>query len=461
MTSNTTPAEGLRPQDRKLPKKYGRNTPVTAPGPASRDMFRNLRAIMDQPLEYLERIWQEHGDVVQFPIPQPTYLVSSPQGARDVLINFNRAMGKRTIQYDTLSLVTGLGLLTADTAEWKPRRRMLQPAFHHELVMMSRKNIDTALAELDKEWIALTENGDAIVDMDQAMMSLALRITGSTLFGADLSAEVEQLTHATIQALSGVIARAKNPIALPMYVPTRRNLHMRSAIRMLDDAVSKMVSLRRENLLPQGSPIRDLLDVLLDPENELSQREIRNEVVTFIVAGHETVASGMTWAWHLLGQAPEECEAIRADARRASHVFDEVLRLYPPAWVITRRALDDVEIQGHRIPKGALVIVSPWLVHRHPSVWSEPKSFNPDRFTDGVPLLGYLPFGTGTRICIGREMARFEGPLVLDHIVNRWDITPVHQMDTPIEASVTLRPRHGMPMRIARRASGLALVDEP
>lgn len=434
-----------------FPKKYGRATPVTAPGPASREMLRNLRGIMNQPLDYLKQVWQAHGDVVQFPIPHPTYLVSSPRGAREVLINFNRSMGKRTIQYDTLSLVTGLGLLTADTAEWKPRRRMLQPAFHHDLVMMSRKNIDAALAELDEEWTALTEEGDAIVDMDQAMMSLALRITGSTLFGANLSSEVEQLTNATIQALSGVISRAKNPVALPLAWPTPQNLRMRRAIRTLDSAVAQMVRLRRNDLLPHDAPIRDLLDVLLDVDNELSEQEIRNEVVTFIVAGHETVASGMTWAWHLLGQTPDECEGIRQNPARATHVFDEVLRLYPPAWIITRRALEDIVVEGYQIPKGALVIVSPWLVHRHPTIWDESEVFNPNRFAQGVPLLGYLPFGTGTRICIGREMARFEGPVVLEHIVQRWDITPVHQEVVPMEASVTLRPKYGMPMRISRR----------
>jgi len=416
-------------------------------------MLRNVRSILAAPLDYLEQVWQTHGDVIQFPIPHPTYLVNSPQGARDVLINFNRSMGKRTIQYDTLSLVTGLGLLTADTAEWKPRRRMLQPAFHHDLVMLSRKNIDAALAELDDEWLALTASGDAIADIDQAMMSLALRITGSTLFGANLSAEVEQLTSATIQALSGVISRAKNPVALPLVLPSPQNLRMRRAIRTLDSAVATMVNLRRQDLLPEDAPIRDLLDVLLDADNELSEEDIRNEIVTFIVAGHETVASGMTWAWHLLGQAPAECEAIRQNPARASHVFDEVLRLYPPAWVITRRALEDIEIEGYLIPQGALVIVSPWLVHRHPSVWEDSKSFNPDRFADGVPLLGYLPFGTGTRICIGREMARFEGPAVLEHIVRHWDVTPAHKEDVPVDASVTLRPKHGMPMRISRRSS--------
>lgn len=437
-------------QTRQLPRRYGRNTPVTAPGPASVDMLRNLRNILEQPVSYLEKVWRSCGDVVQFPIPAPTYLVSSPHGAREVLIHSHPFVGKRTLQYDTLALVTGNGLLTADTDQWRPRRRMLQPAFHHDLVMLSERNIDAALAELDEQWLALTEDGDAIVDVDQAMMSLALRITGSTLFGADLSVQVERLTHATLEALDGVMRKAKNPLTLPLGLPTPKNLRMRKAIAVLNAAVDDMVATRRNNMLDAGLPIRDLLDILVCPENNLSDQQIRDEIVTFIVAGHETVASAMTWAWYLLGQAPDEVQAIRSDQQRATHIFDEVLRLYPPAWIITRRALADLVIDGYVIPKDSLIIVSPWLVHRHPSIWQSPEVFDPDRFRSGVPIVGYLPFGTGSRICIGREMARFEGAMVLRSIVQRWNITPVHNAKVPLDASVTLRPKSGLPMKISR-----------
>jgi len=365
----------------------------------------------------------------------------------------NRDMGKRTVQYTSLSLVTGEGLLTADTHAWKPRRRMLQPAFHHDIVSLVSGHVTTSLTNLDEKWNALTVNGPALVDIDQEMMSLALEITGKTLFGVDLSGEAHDLTDATIDALHGVIDKAQSLLPIPMFVPTPKHLRMKRAIKRLNRAVDAIVDLRRQDLIQPDAPIRDMLDVLLDPDVEipLTQQQVRDEIATFIVAGHETVASALTWAWHLLGANPAETRALQEDPTRAVRVFDETLRLFPPAWVITRRVLADVEIEGHLIPENAMVIVSPWLVHRHPDVWPSPDVFEPDRFVDGVPQLGYIPFGAGPRLCIGRDMARLEATQILAHISQAWNIEPVHSGDVAIEASVTLRPASGLVMRISPR----------
>lgn len=437
------------------PTRYGWNTPVTAPGPDGSSLLRRVRDIIAQPLPYLEHVWTTHGDVIQFPIPKPaTYLVSSPAGARDVLVNLNRDMGKRTVQYTSLSLVTGEGLLTADTQAWKPRRKMLQPAFHHEMVALVSGHVSTALINLDQRWSALTGDGPVLVDIDQEMMSLALEITGKTLFGVDLSGEAQELTDATIDALHGVIDKAQSLLPIPMFVPTPKHLRMKRAIKRLNRAVDAIVAMRRRDLLPDDAPIRDMLDVLLDPDVEvpLTQQQVRDEIVTFIVAGHETVASALTWAIHLLGAHPDEAHALREDPTRAVRVFDETLRLFPPAWVITRRVNADVEIEGYVIPKNAMVIVSPWLVHRHPGAWANPHAFEPDRFAEGTPQLGYIPFGAGPRLCIGRDMARLEATQILSHIYGSWNIEPVHAGDVAIEASVTLRPVSGLVMRISPRS---------
>ena len=433
------------------PKRYGWKTPITAPGPKGGDMMRNMRNIQNDPLPYLEQVWQEHGDVVQFPIPWPVYLVSSPAGARDVLVNKNRDMGKRTLQYTTLSLVTGFGLLTADTAEWKPRRRAMQPAFHHELVALTQSRVEEALADLNEDWLALTADGPAIVDIDQAMMELALKITGAALFGINLEADAREITEATLVALHGVIARAQNPLPFPLAVPTPANVRMNKAVKRLDRAVESILDMRSRNVLPEGAPIRDMLDVLLDLEEPLTAQQLRDEIVTFIVAGHETVASALTWAWQLLGENAELRERVGAESDYAKHAFDETLRLYPPAWVITRRVLNDVEIDGHLIPAGSMVIVSPWLVHRHPETWMQPLEFIPDRFESGIPQLGYIPFGAGPRLCIGREMARMEGHAVLHDLASKWNIEPVAAGAVAIDASVTLRPKYGLPMRVSRK----------
>lgn len=438
---------------KKSPKRYGWNTPVTAVGPDGGAMLRNIKNITSDPLTYLESTWAEFGDVVQFPIPKPaTYLVSSPEGAKEVLVNQHGVTSKQTLQYNNLSLVTGEGLLTANTQAWRPRRRMLQPAFHKEMIALSNHHIETGLAKLDAQWTELTTDGPAIIDIDQAMMGLALEITCGALFGIAVDDDVDEITAATLTALHGVVARARNPISAPLFIPTPANLRMKRAIKRLDKAVDAILSSRALDKLPDQAPIRDMLDVLLDPDLEtaLTKQQIRDEIATFIVAGHETVASALTWAWHLLVSNPSELQKLKNNPERAQQVFDESLRLYPPAWVITRRTLTDVTIDDVLIPAKSLVIVSPWLVHRNPKAWKNPKAFNPDRFDSGVPQLGYIPFGAGARLCIGKEMARLEGSRILAHIAKNWNLEAIHNSPVPIDASVTLRPVSGMPVRISR-----------
>lgn len=436
-----------------MPKRYGWNTPVTAVGPQGGAMLRNIKKITSDPLTYLDATWAEFGDVVQFPIPKPaTYLVTSPEGAKEVLVNQHNETSKRTLQYNNLSLVTGEGLLTADTQAWRPRRRMLQPAFHKEMVALSAHHIEAGLAKLDTQWTEITSDGPAIIDIDHAMMSLALEITCGALFGIEVDDDVDEITSATLTALHGVVARARNPISLPLVIPTPANLKMKRAIKRLDKAVDAILVSRELNKLPDHEPIRDMLDVLLDPdlESPLTKQQIRDEIATFIVAGHETVASALTWAWHLLVTNPDELQKLKQDPTRSPLVFDESLRLYPPAWVITRRTLSDITVDDVLIPANSLVIVSPWLVHRNPKAWTDPNAFMPDRFKAGTPQLGYIPFGAGARLCIGKEMARLEGSQILAHIATTWNIESVHTSEVPIDASVTLRPVAGMPVRISR-----------
>jgi cytochrome P450 len=284
------------------------------------------------------------------------------------------------------------------------------------------------------------------------MMSLALEITCGALFGIEVDDDVDEITSATLTALHGVVARARNPISLPLVIPTPANLKMKRAIKRLDKAVEAILISRELDKLPAQAPIRDMLDVLLDPDLEtpLTKQQIRDEIATFIVAGHETVASALTWAWHLLVANPDELQKLKQDPTRAQLVFDESLRLYPPAWVITRRTLTDITVEDVLIPANSLVIVSPWLVHRNPKAWENPREFNPDRFQSGSPQLGYIPFGAGARLCIGKEMARLEGARILAHIATNWNIEAVHNSPVPIDASVTLRPVSGMPVRISR-----------
>ena len=444
-------------------------TPATAPGPLGPDMLRAMTAIRRDPLGYLDGAWHRYGDVVQFPIPRPpSYLVNDPEGVRRVLVSNGRNYGKATIQYRALSLVTGDGLLVADTDAWRRQRPMVQPAFHHETLEGIVGHVSRALDRVFHDWAALPDT--AVVDMDAAMMHVALEVVGHALFGMDLSADAERLTSSTLDALEVVVARARVPITPPAWLPTPANRRLAASVGQLDEAVRSIVDARRGR-----TPIEpDMLDLLMSATDasgdRLSPVEIRDQAVTFIVAGHETAASALAWAWGLLAAHPEAQRLVQeesdsvlggraatfADYARlpvARAVLDETLRLYPPAWLITRKAHEADTVGGRELPAGALVILSPWLLHRHPMVWPEPDRFRPSRFLDGeADRINFIPFGAGLRQCIGRDFAYVEATLVLAAIAGRYCVAFPDGMTLPAsDPLVTIRPRGGMPLRVSRR----------
>lgn len=445
-------------------------TPATAPGPEGHDMLRSFAAIRRNPLDYLASTWRRHGDVVQFPIPRPpSYLISDPDAVRRVLVGNAKGYGKSTIQYRALSLVTGEGLLSADTDAWRRQRPLVQPAFHHETLDAIVAHVDVALGRMLAHWESLPPG--AVTDVDEAMMHAALEVVGHALFGTDLSADAEQLAAATLDALEVVIARARVPITPPAWVPTPGNRKLERSVRRLDAAVARMLRTRRATTAAVPT---DMLGLLLNSRDDsgagLTVAEIRDQVVTFIVAGHETVASALTWSWALLAAHPDVQTALQsesdavlagraptfADYERlpfARAVLDETLRLYPPAWLITRKALDDDVLDGHRIPAGALVIISPWIVHRHPDAWPDAEQFRPGRFVDGsASRSAFIPFGAGPRQCIGRDFANVEGVLMLAAIAGRFRFSyPEGAMIPAAEPLVTIRPVGGLPLRVSKR----------
>lgn len=452
-----------------------RPAPTTAPGPPGGEMLRSIREISTDPIAFLTRMRAEYGDVLQLPIPDPpTYLVTDPEAVRRVLVTNARAYGKRTLQYTTLSLVTGDGLLTADTETWRPARRLVQPAFHRESLDLVGAHVTAAVDRLLARWAG--EDG-GIVDVDEAMMVLALEVVGASLFGSDLTGDAKRLADATLEALDVVVRKARFPIPVPMSVPTRSNVVLRRAVRHLDEAVDSMLAERARRPLADGEPARDMLDLLLttrdDEGRTLSARQVRDQVVTFIVAGHETVASALTWAWDLLARNDAAADRLRAEADAlpgrptfhdvaqlpyAAAVMDETLRLYPPAWVVTRRALEDDVLAGVPVAANSLVIVSPWLVHRHEAMWERPEEFDPTRFLDAsgarrrdvAAVPAYIPFGAGPRLCIGRDMALLEGTLVLASLARAVRFAAVHDSPRAVPL-VTVRPDGGLPLRIRLR----------
>jgi cytochrome P450 len=446
---------------------------LTAPGPTTKQMFSQLLRARRDPAGFLVEMRKTYGNVVQFPLPiLPVYLVTHPDDVDRVMRVNAKNYGKRTIQYENLALVTGDGLLAADTQSWKRQRKLIQPAFHHEAIM--RVGPDTVLVtdRMLKNWQKLPNN--SVIDIDDDMMHAALEIVGRSLFGTDLAGDVEKTAQATLDALDIIVARARTPITFPKWIPTPNNRKLAKALKQLDGAVQRILDERKKITAIAGVDRDvDMLDLLLaahDDEGGLNSKELRDQIVTFIVAGHETVASSLTWTWWLLGshqdvqtklqkevdevlqgRNPEVKDVANLPYTRA--VVDEALRIFPPGWVVSRRSLGDDVLGGYEIPEKAVVIISPWATHRHPEAWNKAESFDPTRFMPDAPtpLKGtYLPFGIGPRMCIGKDFAILESVLMIARIAQEWNLTPAGSEPVP-RALVMVRPAGGLPMFINRR----------
>ncbi len=442
-----------------------RYTPLEVDGPLPLDMVRAVPGLRRDPLAVLTAMVGRWGPTLAFPTPRtPVLLTTTPQGARDVLVADAGAWTKHTPQYGALSAVTGSGLLTSGGDVWRTRRRLVQPAFAHGRLPVVA---DEAVAAGARLAALAPATGARVVDVDDALLQATLEVVGRTLFGADVTDDGERLVHAVLGALEEVVARVRTP--LPTWLPTPGRTRLRRAVTALDASSAALVAQRRAN---PGDSSDDLLGLLLAAADAgaIDPAGVRDELVTTVIAGHETVAASLTWTLGLLARHPSALAGLHAeldavlDGRdpgwddlsalvRTRAVVDEALRLYPPAWALSRRAVRAAVVDGVAVPPEAIVIVSPWLVHRRPEAFADPGRFDPDRFDGPARDPAYLPFGTGARMCIGRDLALVESVLLLARWLRDVDVAPVRP-DDPMpqpDALVTVRPRGGMPLRLRRR----------
>ncbi len=437
---------------------------------SGKDLLPHLSKIRKDTPGFLLECSRRYGDLVGFSVGGArVYFINHPDLIRRVLQDNHHNYSKDTIQYNTLATVTGKGLLTNDGEEWLRHRRMEQPAFSRSRLAVLDRVIVPALGAMLERWSR--QYSDQPLDVDREMMAVTLEIVGQSLFSIDLRKDAPRLTQAVLTALDHVIYRAQNPFAPPDWIPTPQNLAFRRALRQLDQAVYEIMENRRQS----GERYDDLLGMLLEARDEtsgglaLTDRQIRDEIITLLIAGHETVASALTWSWYLLAQHPAVWEQMReevaqlplerfpcyADLERLSFtaaVFSEALRLYPPAWLITRKAIGEDELNGQKIPAGSLIVISPYVIHRHPQFWEDAEMFLPQRFTSGrertIPRFAYIPFGGGPRLCIGNNFAMIEGTLILAGVTQRYSLELATDKPVQVDPLVTLRPHHGLPMRL-------------
>lgn len=452
-------------------------SPVPTPGPTGRALLNFLRTLQRSPLEALSQTAEEYGDAAHFQVGWlHAYLLNHPDHIQHVLQLNNRNYSKDTFQYNLLSAVTGKGLLTSDGKFWLRQRRLIQPAFHRSRLQALGPMITQATQKMLADWEVLSADSTPI-DVDAEMMQLTLEIVGKALFSADLSGTADRLTGAVLTALDHIIDQARNPIRLPSWIPTPRQRAFQEALNALDAAVYALIRERRSTSATEKPEEEfDLLDMLLLAQDEqsgesMTDRQLRDEVITLIIAGHETVASALTWTWYLLAKNPEiyrnliehvtgvlgsKSPAIAdlPDLSFVRMVFEEALRLYPPAWIITRKALEADRLNGLQISPGALMVISPYTIHRRPEYWIQPERFDPTRFEADTaaqrPRYAYIPFGGGPRLCIGDGFAYLEAQLIIACIAQKFQLELTSPENVEPEPLVTLRPSKKLLMQASR-----------
>jgi cytochrome P450 len=446
------------------------------PGPSYWSPFVQGRIMRRDPLAYVSALARDHGDVVRLGLgPVCVYLFTHPDAVKHVLQDNNQNYVKGEI-IGRVKVLIGEGLFTSEGDFWRRQRRLAQPAFHRDRIAGFVDTMVRRTAERLDGWEPAVRSGEPI-DVAAEMNALTLTIVGETLFGRDLSGDAAEAGRALRVALEVTAHRAMSWLVPPIWVPTARNRAFRAAVRTLDGLVYEIIDARRRAHETGG----DLLGMLMAARDEetgegMSRRQLRDEVMTFLLAGHETTAVALAWTWYLLSLNPEVAERTRDEVRSvlgdrtpvlddlprmplARMVVEEAMRLYPPVWGIGRQSIAADEIGGYDIPAGAIVNLSPWVTHRHPAFWPDPDRFDPERFRPGVertrPRFAYFPFSGGPRLCIGETFALVESQLIVAMMLQRHQLTRVETTPIVPELTLTLRPRGGLRMRVTSVPSAL------
>lgn len=455
--------------------------PHLPPGPRNSFPGQQLLAFRRSPTDFLTHVAREYGDVARLSFGRRTvFLLNHPDYIRDVLVthqdNFRKGLALARAKF-----LFGEGLLTSEGQLHRRQRRLIQPAFHRQRVAAYAGMIVRHASQARETWEDARE-----FDVAREMRRLTLLVVCEALFGADVRAEAD----AVDEAVSSVIRRfqlfpspwsvARHSLGKLAARASRRDPTARdtTARDKLDAIIFRIIRERQR----AGAGGDDLLAMLLAAKDEesgaddeagrMSETQVRDEVITLFMAGHETTANALAWTWHLLSQHPEveakfhdELDAVLAghlptaeDAPRLRYtamVFAEAMRLYPPSWILSRRALADYEVGGYALPAGSLIMLSSYVMQRDERYFPAPQRFDPERWTEAAsasrPEFSYFPFGGGARRCIGEGFARLEALLILATLAQVWRLEAVADKPVELQPGMVLRARHGVRLKPVRR----------
>jgi len=454
--------------------------PARPPGPGVHLLLAVLsqmlpRSVPFDPLAFGLDTARRYGDLAYYHLgPLHVYQVNHPDLARQILVEHAERFHKPRLLKHAFRPFAGEGLLTSDGSLWKQQRKLIQPAFHHaHLAAYAAVMVAYARQLIDR-----LEDGQ-VLEVQSEMARLTLGIVVKSLFGADVTREAEDVGTLMVAVLDAANQRLNSIFQVPSWVPSRRNLHEKRALARLDAILRALIVERRSTAAHRD----DLLSVLLRATDEessvrMSDRQLRDEMMTLFLAGHETTATALTWTWYLLSQHPDVDARLMVELERVlghrtptvadlanlpytDMVVREALRLYPPAPGVAREPIEDVTIDGYVVPRGSLISIDTYAMHRDPRFFHDPERFDPERFAAGwedrIPRYAYLPFGGGPRICIGNGFALMEARLILATVAQRFRLTLEPNQDVRPIQLVTVRPRDGVRMRATTRARHVAV----
>ena len=435
------------------------------PGPARLPLVGSLFPFFRDILGFLKNTAKNHGDIAYFKLgPREIYMLNHPDDIQDVLVTNNRNFTKsRALQ--RAKLVVGEGLLTSEGDVHLTNRRKLQPIFHNKAIPMYAET----MVEDTERFIDKWEN-NCVVDIHNEMMQITQSIVTKTLFDTDLGKEAEKLIS-SLTTIMNLFPRLVFPFSEFLdYLPLPGTIKLRKSIKDLDHSIYSIIDERKNRNFEEKY---DLLSLLLSSdENEFDDNQIRDEVITFFIAGQETTSNALSWTWYLISQNSEVEEKIFEEVDRVldgkspglddlknlkyiNNVFKESLRMYPPAWVITRRAINDYNVRNYTVPAGADIYLSQCVVHFDERFYEDPYKFNPERWDDielsELHRFAYFPFGGGTRRCIGEPFAIMEAILLIATIASKWKLRLLPDFDVVPQPLITLRPKYGLKMIAEKR----------
>ncbi len=438
------------------------------PGPPRRATFRLLRQLASDRLTLMSTAAATYGDAVKVGIgPKTLYFFNHPDTAKHVLAD-NAANYEKGIGYQEAKRALGDGLLTSSGELWRKQRRTIQPVFQNKRIAGQA----TAVAEEAERLVGRlrAHTGGAPVDVLTELTGFTLGVLGRALLDTDLG-EFDSIGHSFEAVQDQAMFEMESMGLVPRWLPLPKQRRFRSARADLGRIVAKLVADRLADPRPDGDDVltRLIRSTARETDPRVAERRMRDELITLLLAGHETTASTIGWTLHLIDEHPQVAERLRAEAvevlgdRPPSYpdlarlpyttmVLHEAMRLFPPVWILTRRALGEDAVGGYRVPPGADVMVCPYTLHRHPAFWDRPDEFDPDRFDPARPAdrprYAYIPFGAGPRFCVGNHLGMMEATFVVAMIARELRLATVPGHRVVAEPMLSLRVRGSLPMTV-------------